>query len=177
MLARNEIQRSIASMTLRLQQDIAHRKGLYDNYGLAEREFQAQCDFSGTVGTVPAQAPIAIPFSLIYPSNPGMVRDSGLGRPHARLSFELIQGPDGLIPYAYVQSWLQDPDYNYVGAVVLVGVHYPGLALGVPPSTASFKGILHAAFQGWATPNENSTDPTNATPAIDPFSYGGGSNP
>jgi hypothetical protein len=175
MLARNDIQRSISSMTLRLQQDIEHRKALYAGYGLAEREFQAQYVFTGTIGSLPAEGQIAIPFTLTFAANPGARRDSNLGHPQARLSFELRQGPAGLIPYAYVQSWQLDGDYNYVGATVTVGVHYPGLQAGVTPSTASFQGILHAAFQGFGTPQD--TDSSAAGGGIGNYTYGGGSNP
>jgi hypothetical protein len=172
MLVRNDIQRSIANMTLRLQQDIAHRKGLYANYGLAEREFQAQYVFTGTIGSVPVEAPIVIPFTLTFAANPGARRDSNLGHPQFRSGFEIMQGPAGLIPYAHVASWQLDGDCNYIGATVNVGAHYPGLQAGIAPSTASFQGILHAAFQGFATPQD-----TDSSGGAGNYIYGGGSNP
>jgi hypothetical protein len=160
MLARSEIHRSLATMTLDLHKMIDRRANAGAIYQLAEREFQAQYDFSGTVGTLPVETEIAIPFSVMFLGDAGLQRDSQLDRPHARLTTELLYAPPGAVPYHYVKQWQLDPDLNYVGAIVTVGMSCPAMFVtgATPPTDLAFKGKLHAAFQGFGllTDDENS---------------------
>lgn len=151
MLARSEIHRSLAGMTLDLHKMIERRRLANQVYELAEREFQVQYDFSGTVGTLPVETEITIPFSVLFLGDTGHQRDSQLDRPHARLTTELLYAPPGAVPYHFVKQWQFDQDLNYVGAVVMVGMSCPAMFVvgATPPSSLAFKGKLHAAFQGF----------------------------
>lgn len=154
MLVRSDIHRSIAKMTIDLHRAMAQRAHAGDIYGLAEREYQVQYEFYGDVGTLPVEAQITIPFDLIFVGDPGNQRDSQLDRPQARFATELLSGPPGIILYAHIASWTQDDSFNFVGAIVTVGAHCPAFLAGETPPTTSFKGLLHASFQGWAAIND-----------------------
>jgi hypothetical protein len=156
MLARSDIHRSIASMTIDLHRSIDRRKNLTNAYKMGEREYQTQIEFSGQVGTLPAEATTTITFSdtLVFMADVGIARDSQLSRPQFRPGWELLYGPAGLVPYAFVQSWAYDDDLNYTGAVINLGVHCPAMyvAGADAPANLAFKGLLHASFQGYAVP-------------------------
>lgn len=151
MLAQSDIHRSISRMTLDLHRAIDRRKRQGDAYAIAEREYQTQCTFSGTVGTLPVETTVTIPFTLVFIGDPGNQRDSTLDRPHARLTTEILFAPAGAVPYAYVSQWQRDEDFNFIGAVITIGVNCPAMyvAGADAPANLAFKGILHAAFQGF----------------------------
>jgi len=151
MLIRSDIQRSIGAMTIGLHQQIKRREKLKAHYGLREREQQAQFLYSGTCGTLPAEGLITIPFNVIFVGDPGMQRDSQLDRPIIRIAHDVLHGPAGMIPYAYVSSWQTDVNYNYTGVVINAGVHLPALSVAgaTVPSDLTYKILLHVAVQGW----------------------------
>lgn len=149
MLTSTNINRSIARIGIDLHRQIERKKHAGDFYALRELEFQAQYDFSGAIDTLPSETDITIPFTTTFVGDPGNQRDSTQDRPHARLTPELLIAPAGTVPYAYVLSWKYDDDFNYVGAIVRVGVHSPAMTAGQTPASTTVQGILHAAFQGY----------------------------
>ena len=138
-------------MTIDLHRSMERRRTAAHSYQLAEREFQAVYDFSGEVGTLPVEAEVEIPFTVIFMIDSGRLRDSNLDRPHAKLTVEVLYAPVGCVPYHYVKRWEQDPDLNYVGAIVMVGMHCPAMFIEgrAPLGSRAFAGKLHAAFQGY----------------------------
>lgn len=149
MLTSSHIHNSITKIGIDLHRQMERKKHIGDFYGLRELEFQAQYDFSGTIGSLPTETDIHIPFAVTFIGDPGNQRDSTQDRPHARLTPELLIAPAGVVPYHYVLRWDLDDDFNYVGAVVRVGVHSPALTAGEVPASTNVQGILHAAFQGY----------------------------
>lgn len=152
MLAHSEIQRSIRGMTISFARRVDKRQRAADRYGLAEWEEQFQYEVAGALGAAPTETTITVPFGLLFIGDSGNQRDSTLDRPHLRQGFEMLLGPPGLIPYAYVASWQYDADFNYTGAIVIVGMHYPAFTIpsAQAPASANVKGIVHLAFQGFA---------------------------
>ena len=149
MLVTADIHRSIARWSIDFQRLSQKRATAADAYGLAEQEFQVTYEFSGNVGSAPVEDDLTIPFTKVtFVADAGNQRDSQLDRPFAKLSFEIVSGPPGIIPYGYVKAWVFDDDFNYEGAVIAVGVHCPVL----PDTDTAFLGIVHAAFQGFGAP-------------------------
>lgn len=150
MLERSDLQRSIGKMIIDLPRERERRKRAHDDYKLGVWEFQRQFEFAGKVGTLPVETVVKVPFAIIFMADPGNQSPSQHDRPHVKLSFEKLVGPAGLITYGHVDSWLLDPDFNYVGAKVKVGVHFPGLLVpGAMPKSFTFKCIGFASFQGF----------------------------
>lgn len=142
-------------MTISYARAMTRQRHRADVYGLAEREQQFQYELAGYVGTLPVEATVPIPFAITFQSDPGNQRDSTLDRPHVHVGWEQEYGPDGLIVYAKVISWIQDDDFNYVGANVLAGVHCPAVAIeGLIVNQARFKLALHITFQGFGSVND-----------------------
>jgi hypothetical protein len=166
MLATNDLQRSISKMTLDLSKSIDHQRHRADHYRLCERENQFQYQLSGQVGTAPVETLIGtpkdpfIPFDIMFVANPGQQRDSQLAVPQVRIGHEIIQGPAGLIPYAYVADWQVNANGHFIGAKVIAGVHAPAIALQGAGAVSStfFKVTLHIAFQGYGTPIDTTDD-------------------
>lgn len=150
MLAHSDLQRSLRAMTIGYAQAMHRRRHMADDYGLAERVQQFQYELTGYIGDLPVEATIPIRFALMFMADSGNQRDSTLDRPHVHVGFEEEYAPAGTIPYAKVISWIQDDDFNYVGANVLVGVHCPAVAIeGLVVNQARVKIALHISFQGW----------------------------
>jgi hypothetical protein len=151
MLATADIHRSLADLSINVHRATETRAVRANHYGLAEREFQAQYDFAGTVGTLPAEAEATIKFNILFVADPGNQRDSTLDRPIFRPGLEMLYVPPGTISYVHLVSWIKDDDFNFTGAVVLAGVHCPAVADPTTvPASLDFKGILHVAVQGFA---------------------------
>lgn len=148
MLAHSDIQRSIGKISIDLNRQMEARRTRADLYRLGEQEWQAQYEFYGDVGSLPVETTITIPFGITFVADAGLARDSTLDRPLARFSAEMLVTAPGFVPYHYLQSWTFDDDRNYVGAVILVGMHCPAFLIAPPPTTA-FRFILHAGFQGY----------------------------
>lgn len=149
------IQRSIGRMTIDLHKAMTQHAHAADPYRLGERDLQFQFDFSGKIGTLPVEADITIPFDHVVLYDAGNARDSQLDRPNVKLSFEKLAGPAGIVAYGHVNQWRYDDDFNYVGAVVTVGVHCPAMLFGgAMPTSFDFHYILHASFQGYGAPTD-----------------------
>lgn len=145
-----DIQRSLTSMTVGLQQRLRRNQDLQRLWGTGEREQQFQFPFQGEIGLVPVESSFKILFDHFFDFDPGFVRDSQLGEPTARFGFRLETAPPGTIPYAHVAQWIQDPDLNYIGAWVTVGVHNPAIAGSQNAAVMQpFNGLIHCTFQGW----------------------------
>lgn len=141
------LHRALAQVTVDSHRQIRARDKQATHYELAEREQQFQLDISGSVGSnIPAETSKKILFDQIFVWDAGVRRDSQLGEPLVRFGFTLTNAPKGTVPYAYVSSWIQDDDLNYVGANVTIAVHNPTDAIG------KYAGTLHCSFQGYGMP-------------------------
>lgn len=150
MLVRSDIHRSLGKLTLDLHKNMRRRQLANEPYELAEREFQAQCEFSGKIGNTPAEMTIKIPFAVLFLGDAGNLRDSTLDRPHVYFAVEFTKQPDGVVPYHYVKKWHKDHDLNYKAATVTLGIYVPTLVSGgTLPDRPEFAGKLHATFQGY----------------------------
>jgi hypothetical protein len=156
MRASTGLQATVSRMTLDLQRQINSRSHAADYYGMAEREQQFQYAISGTVGFLPVETTIKILFDTVFLYEYGTRRDSQLLEPLVRFGFSQLSAPVGTVPYAHVQSWKQDDDFNYIGCTLVVGAHNPLVAtVGTDPTTSlKFAATLHASFQGFGVPVE-----------------------
>lgn len=145
---------AVSRMTVDVHRQIHSRSHATDYYQLAEREQQFQFDVGGSVGFVPVEASISVLFDIYFLYEYGTRRDSQLLEPHTRFGFTNMSAPPGSVPYAHVQSWNQDQDFNYIGCTIVVGVHNPTIGMvGADPTTnLNFTASLHASFQGYGAP-------------------------
>lgn len=148
------LQRGLERMALDLPRQFANRAQAMRQSSLCERMQEFQHDFSGTVGTVPAEITFQILFDILFLGDAGCRRDSQLGEPQFSHGVHLLSAPSGTIIYAYVPSWVQDDDFNFTGANVTIGVHNPRIAeQGVGAvGSVRFQGTLHSTFHGFGLP-------------------------
>lgn len=145
---------AVSKITVDTHRQMRAKAVEHDYYKLDERWHQFQADFAGTVGFVPVEAQLVINFDIMFLFEYGYRRDSQLGEPQTHFGFTSLSAPPGTVPYAHVESWIQDADFNYIGANVIVGVHNPMIGImGTDPTTSlNFSGTLHASFQGYGVP-------------------------
>lgn len=162
-IAHNDLQRSLAKMTVHFHRAVEARAHQSDLYKLAEREQQYQIQVSGYGGLDPAEVEFTVPFEVYFIGDPGLQRASTSVAPQIRTGWEFTRRPIGLVTYAHVTEWLVDDALNYSGCKMIAGIH---LAAALPDGTdATFKATLHVSFQGWGAVFDGDDDdsPDNGT--------------
>lgn len=161
MLATNDIQRSIARISVDLTRQMDKKRREVAGVSAAEYEIQYQIPIKGSLGgdtglsapPAPAELTKDLAFGFLLWGFPGGARRSRLDRPHVRGGFEITTPPDGvvIVPYWYVSKWAQDGRKNFIGATLTIGVAING---SQQAKSTKYEGILHVAFQGYGTLNE-----------------------
>lgn len=153
MRAKTDLHRALAGTTVEIHRRIETRRANVSQDRMTEREQQFQHGFSGAIGTTPGgtESQFKVLFDIVFPGDPGSMRDSQLGEPIVRFGFRMAQAPPGTAPYAHVADWVLDDDLNFIGAIITFGVH------GGFGNPGPFKGVLHSTFQGFGSPIEDYT--------------------
>jgi hypothetical protein len=151
-LRHNDIVRSISRMTIQTRRAIDRKSREADAYKLAETEQQFQIPVSGTLGTEPAWATSEVQFEEIFYVAPYQ-RDNQNPEPQVTYGYVRESGAPVIVT-ALVDSWVRDPESNFIGANIMIGTHDPGGA------GEDYAGRVHMTFQGYSAPRDT-TDGTD----------------
>ena len=162
-IAHNDLQRSLANMTVHFHRAVEQRKHQADRYKICEREQQFQIEISGKGEIAPVEKQMTIPFDVFFIGDAGNQRAGTLSPPQLRTGWEFSKRPTGLVVFAHVDSWTFDDALNYSGCLMTAGAHIVApLSTAtdptdptfnrptIPPDTdTGFVGVLHVSFQGF----------------------------
>lgn len=150
-LAVNAIHRSLSTMAIEIHRSVERKRAANAAEALAEVDQQFQVDIAGKAAGL-TWITVELDFDETFYDAPAQ-RDSNLEEPMFTHGASLTSGPP-VIVIAHVSKWKLDPQGNFTGAFVRVGVWNPTDAASAP----RFTGRVHLNFQGFSAPSNPDED-------------------